>query len=102
MRTRDPPGWAVASAVGIWASTVVSPRSTVSRLTAPRKETATTVPESGPLDILAAGARDTASGRTRAHTGRPPRTPAPPRVTTPARRLVSPTNSATKGVAGWE
>src|SRR5215467_5297743 len=68
--TRLPAGRAVASEVGSWASTVVSPRSTVTRLVAPRNVTAMTVPVSGPDP--ASGACDamvTASGRTSATTG---------------------------------
>src|ERR1700694_5156460 len=47
-RTRVPVGCADASAVGSWARTVMSPRSIVTRLVAPRNDTAITVPISGP------------------------------------------------------
>src|SRR6202022_3425547 len=67
-RTRVPAGSADASAVGSWASTVISPRSTVTRLVAPRNAVAMIVPTSGPAasPLLA---RVTASGRTRATAG---------------------------------
>ena len=46
--TRLPAASADASEVGSWARTLVSPRSTVTRLVAPRNVMAMTVPVSGP------------------------------------------------------
>ena len=46
--TRLPAASADASEVGSWAMTLVSPRSTVTRLVAPRNVMAMTVPVSGP------------------------------------------------------
>src|SRR5579875_351956 len=124
--TRLPAGSADASAVGTWAITVVSPRSTVILLTAPRKVVAITVPSSGPPPAPSGEspgtpslpapleATLTASGRTRATTGPAgtpgstsgspqPRTVTVPGLrTSPASRLVRPTNSATNEVAGRE
>src|SRR6185312_11295171 len=104
--TALPAGSAVASKVGSCASTVVSPRSTVILLLAPRNVTAITVPVIGPdwLTVTASGRTSTvawpsgvagsASGSTQ------PRTLTDPPVTVPASRLVRPTNSATNEVAG--
>ena len=111
--TRRPAASSVASEVGSWAMIVVSPRSTVTRLVAPRKVIAMTVPASGPESADSSRARLTASGRTsavtgpagtpRSTTGRSrPRTVTTEPLTVPASRLVSPTNSATNGVAGRE
>ena len=72
-----------------------------------------TRPTSGPGVASASGASETVSGRTRAIAdpsgesawtsgSRAPRTSTSPPFTTPAIRLVSPTNSATKEVAGRE
>ncbi len=91
----------------------MSPRSTVIRLVAPRKVVAITVPASGPESPEPPDATVTASGRTRAITGPGgtdasisgrscPRTMTVAPLTVPASRLVRPTNSATKGVAGRE
>ena len=110
--TRSPADSEVASAVAIAAMTVVSPRSTVTRLVAPRNVMAITVPVSGPASADSPEATVTASGRTRATTGPagtplstsgsvvPRTTTVPEPVTSPANRLDSPTNSATKGVSG--
>ena len=99
--------------VGSWARTVVPPRSTVTRLVAPRNVTAMTVPVSGPDSAVASDARLTASGRTSATTWPPgtscstsgsvmPRTSTSPPLTSPGSRLDRPTNSATNEVAGRE
>src|SRR5258708_11237622 len=111
--TRLPAGSFVASAVLSCARIVVSPRSTVTRLVAPRNVEAITVPTSGPDSPELSDASVTASGRTNAVTrpagversttrrSRPPTvTVAPP--PTPPRRLVGPANSATNDVAGRE
>ena len=111
--TRLPAVRVVASDVGSWARTLVSPRSTVTRLVAPRKVTAMTVPVSGPDSAAASDARLTASGRTSATTWPSgtsrstsgsvmPRTVTSPPLTSPASRLDRPTNSATNEVAGRE
>src|SRR6267143_1217790 len=112
-RTWVPAGYAAAWAVGSWARTVISPRSTETRLVAPRNATVITVPVSGPGTDPSSAPSDTASGRTRATAGpfaafgwtrgsRTPRTSTSPSRTVPSSRLVRPTNSATKGVAGRE
>src|ERR1035438_6825501 len=67
--TRLPAGSAVASEVESWARIVVSPRSTVTRLVAPRNVEAITVPTSGPHSPELSDASVTASGRTSATTG---------------------------------
>src|SRR5207237_980725 len=67
--TRVPAGLSAASAVGIWARTVPSPMSTVTRLVAPRKAVAMTVPTSGPSTVLSTATRETVSGRTSAIVG---------------------------------
>jgi len=107
-----PAGSALASEVCSWAMIVVSPRSTVTRLVAPRNVVASTVPVSGPASADSPEATLTASGRTRATTcpagmpmstsgsSAPRTTTVPDPVTSPASRLDRPTNSATKGVAG--
>jgi hypothetical protein len=112
--TRWPADSAVASAVASWAMIVVSPRSTVTRLLAPRNVVAITVPASGPASAASPEATATASGRTSATTGPagtpvstsgrvvPRTTTVPEPVTSPASRLDRPTNSATNGVAGRE
>src|SRR5216683_2253110 len=111
--TRVPAVMAPTSDVGICASTVMSPRSTVTRLVAPRNTVDMTLPTSGPGLMSPSAFTDTASGRTRAMAGpsvvsgftrgkRLPRTSTSPPLTTPVRRLVRPTNSATNGVAGRE
>src|SRR5205814_1512592 len=68
-RTLVPAGCCEAAEVGSCASTVVSPRSTVTRLTAPRNATAITVPTSGPSCMSPSPASVTASGLTRAMAG---------------------------------
>src|SRR6267378_2114491 len=101
-RTWVPAGYAAACAVGSWARTVISPRSTETRLVAPRNATVITVPVSGPGTDPSSAPSDTASGRTRATAGpfaafgwtrgsRTPRTSTSPSRTVPARRLVRPT-----------
>src|SRR5450755_1161456 len=108
-----PAGKSLASAVVSWARIVVSPRSTVTRLVAPRNVTAITVPVSGPESPELSAASVTASGRTsamagpggvpRSTSGRSrPRTVTVLPLTVPASRLVRPTNSATNEVAGRE
>ena len=93
--------------------TVVSPRSTVTRLVAPRKVTAITVPTSGPeSDAESRRQRDRfrphqryhlAVGHIRSTSGSvQPRTVTSPPLTSPASRLDRPTNSATNDVAGRE
>src|SRR5207249_533915 len=67
--TRLPADSAAASEVGSWARIVVSPRSTVTRLVAPRNVTEITVPTSGPESSDECDARVTASGRTSAVAG---------------------------------
>src|SRR5438105_8261287 len=112
-RTRVPAGWAAASEVASWARTVTSPRSTVTRLVAPRKAVAITVPFRGPGVLSPSPASVTASGRTSATAGplvasvctrgrRVPLTSTAPSRTTPLSRLVRPTKEATNGVAGRE
>src|SRR6266568_3425639 len=112
-RTRVPAGWSDAADVGSWARIVMSPRSTVTRLIAPRNATAITVPTSGPDWPSPLPAIVTASGRTSAIAGPVgtscctsgscvPRTSTPPNFTSAGMRLVRPTKSATKGVAGRE
>src|SRR5580704_19699525 len=92
---------------------VVSPKSTVTRLVAPRKVEAITVPVIGPDSPELSDASVTASGRTIAVTGPAgvngstrgrswPRTVTADPVTVPASRLLRPTNSATNDVAGRE
>src|SRR5260370_34975255 len=110
--TRLPAGSAVASAVLSCARIVVSPRSTVTRLVAPRNVEAITVPVSGPAWPEESDASVTASGRTRAVTdpagadgstsGRaPPRAGTAPPLTMPGSPLPRPTNAATNhDVAG--
>jgi hypothetical protein len=111
--TRLPAGSFDASEVGSWARIVVSPRSTVTRLVAPKNVVAITVPTSGPGSPELSEDSVTASGRTRAVTGPSwvdrstsgrswPRTVTVPPLTVPASRLLRPTNSATNGVAGRE
>ena len=56
--TRLPAASADASEVGSWAMTLVSPRSTVTRLVAPRNVMAMTVPVSGPDPASDSGAFD--------------------------------------------
>src|SRR6266704_224856 len=58
--TRLPADSADASEVGSWAMTLVSPRSTVTRLVAPRNVMAITVPVSGldPVPVADSGAFD--------------------------------------------
>src|SRR6267378_6352783 len=108
-RTWVPAGYAAACAVGSWARTVMSPRSTETLLVAPRNATVMTVPVSGPGTEPSSAPSDTASGRTRATAGPlaafgctsgslTPRTSTSPSRTVPSRRLVRPTNSATNGV----
>src|SRR6202046_4112679 len=108
-----PAGSLAASAVLSCAMIVVSPRSTVTRLVAPRNVDAITVPVSGPESPVLSEARGTASGRTSAVTGpggvdrstngrSRPRTVTVDPLTVPASRLVRPTNSATNEVAGRE
>src|SRR5882762_459833 len=112
-RTRVPAGCAEAWAVGSWATMTMSPRSTLTRLVAPRNATAITVPISGPGTESLSEASETASGRTSAMAGpvgascctsgsSVPLTSTVPNLTVPGMRLVRPTNSATNGVAGRE
>src|SRR6266699_7173583 len=102
-RTWVPAGYAAAWAVGSWARTVISPRSTETRLVAPRNATVITVPVSGPGTDPSSAPSDTASGRTRATAGpfaafgwtrgsrTPPTSPSPSR-TVPPSPLARPTN----------
>jgi len=103
-RPRAPPGCTEASDVGSWTRTVTSPRSTVTRLVAPRNAVAITVPTIGPPAAAPSGVIDMGSGRTRAIAGpsgalgctsgrRVPRTSTVPPWTNPGKRLVRPTNS---------
>src|SRR5229473_919419 len=108
-RTFVPAVIAPTADVGSCASTVTSPRSTLTRLVAPRNTVDMTLPVNGPGLMSPSETTDTASGRTSAMAGpsvesgftrgkRVPRTSTSPPLTTPARRFVRPTNSATNGV----
>src|SRR5437764_14384562 len=105
-RIRVPAGWAAASDVANWVRTVTSPRSTVTRLVAPRNTVAMTVPTNGPEAPFASPSTLTGSGRINAIAGpcgtsvltrgrRVPHTSTAPRATVPRTLFDTTTNYAT-------